>query len=198
MDVSLFRDRSQVVNDLRFRHRSQRRHSERLRLSARKEGGAVNARQQSHFAGDGADLVKRASVRTNLVNRNHVAHDLLRQVVEAFRHIRCIVGINFLEMRFRFRFHFRHMGFAGQLIGIEDRRFQRFFRVFTDGLLNIFRDLRESDLPFRFAHFRDDLFLKSDELLDLLMREHDRVEHFFFRRFLRAAFYHEDRRFRQR
>ena len=75
------------------------RHSERLRLSARKEGGAVNARQQSHFAGDGADLVERTSVRTNLVNRDHVAHDLLRQVVEAFRHIGCIIGINFLEMR---------------------------------------------------------------------------------------------------
>ena len=55
---------------------------QRLRFAARKQRRAVRARQHAHFAGDLADFVERAAIRTAVRLQHLVAEDALLQAVE--------------------------------------------------------------------------------------------------------------------
>ena len=196
MDVSLLGDRGEVVDDLSFRHRSQRSDGERLCLAAGEERRSVNTREQSDFTGDRADFRQLSAIRTDTFIRDGVTDDFLRQMVERICHIREMFRVNVSEMCHRFLLRSSDIAIAAQLIRIEDRLLQGLGRERFDIFFDLCRDFRESQHALFLADFFDDLLLETADFLDRLMTEHDRIEDFFLRCFLRAAFDHHDRFFR--
>src|SRR6185437_2105983 len=63
-----------------------------LRFTAREDGGAVRARQNPYFAGDGANLIERPAIRAATIFQHLVTEDPLLKIIESFPRF-CLVGL---------------------------------------------------------------------------------------------------------
>ena len=156
----------------------------------------MDAWKKSDFTADRADFIQCTSIRTNLINRNHMTDNFFGEMIQAFRNIGTIFGINFFEMGFRFFSYFFHMGFTGELIWIKDRFFKRSFSIGINSSFNLFRNFREDQCTLRLSYFFNNLLLECHQFFNGFMSKHNSVKDIFFRRLLCTAFYHQNSCFR--
>ena len=72
----------EAIDDLRIAGGAERRHDERLRLTAGEERGAVGARQHAHLHGDRPDRPGVAAVDARLAVQDPLAHDVALELEE--------------------------------------------------------------------------------------------------------------------
>jgi hypothetical protein len=91
----------QLLDALLVHLGAQRGDHERLGLAAREERRAVRARKRADLAGDGADVVEAAAVRTLVLLDDHVADVVLLQLVQHLAHQLARAGVRRFVLRDR-------------------------------------------------------------------------------------------------
>ena len=177
----------------------QRNAGEDLRLAAGEQRRAVRARGNVDLALDRPDLVLRAAVRPLLVDRDPAPDDLLLQGVEGARDLGAPLGINLSVV-------------PGARILLEDLLLDRLGGVLTRELLGDLSrlvklravrgldllqelrvDLRRLDLDLLLARLGAELLERCADLLDLLVRDVERVQDLSLADAFGSALDHEDR-----
>ena len=192
VDVALEVLAGQAIQHLTLAGRAQRGHGQRLRLTTGKHGRAMHARQHAHFAPNRADFRHAAAVGTNALLDNLLAHDFLVQVVQRISDF----GFALRELlRQRFDGFLLHLRFTRlTLLTVEGVEHPHALVVgeFAHGLLHVVAGHVQRHFDLFLADFRHNLVLELNELLDVLVAEHDGVEHRRFADLVRARFHHHD------
>ena len=152
----------------------------------------MRSRQYAVVDPQRSDLVELTVVRTDALVEDHSSDLLLGDVIENRVDILGVVRIDLFEMLFGFRFDRVHVVLTLKFIDSLNRFSHLAFCKITNGLVDFLRYLIQFDVHLRLSDFRNDLLDELNDLLDLFVREHDRVEHDVLRNFLRACFYHHD------
>ena len=183
-------------------HRAQRRRGKDLRLTARKDGAAVNARNVVHLRPNRPDFVGFASVGTNLVLDDHHAQLFLFHRLDDLLEVFIVRIFEFGAQCFIFlaeaheRFLARQRGKSGVAFAlIHDAH--GLGDVFLERLLDPSLQLRvvpgNRELAFGFGRALRQLVDRCNDLLDFLVCERDGGEQILLAQFLAAALDHHDR-----
>ena len=183
----------ETVDDLLIAERAERRHGEHLRLTAREKRRAVRTRQQPDLAGDGAHLLEPAPIGTDLLPRDHAAHDGLLEVVERHRDLLLHLRILRQELLHHIGGDGRDMRVAIELVRVPHRLIEERPRGGVERLCERLRHLEEPRLAFQLAAGRLDLLLERHDALDLLVSEQDGIEHDLLGQLRRPGLDHHDR-----
>ena len=153
----------------------------------------MRSRQQAALTENRSDLVELSVVRTNTLVEDHRSDGFLGDIVKNGIDVLCTLRIDLRKVFLGLHFDFVHIFESFQLI----RRLNRFphlrRRVSAHCLVDLRQRLIQYDILFRSADLFDDFLDERNELLDLLVREKNRVEHFHLRYFVCACLYHHDR-----
>ena len=192
MDVVLRRLGSEAVDDLLVAEGAERRDREDLGLATREEARAVRARQQADFTRYRADFFDFAAVRTDLLMRDHVAHDGLLEVVDGDSDLFVHLRVELEEVFHGVGRDLGDVGVAVELVRVAHGGVEAVLGVVADGLLHLVRDEEELRLALLLAAVGLDALLELDEALDLLVAEQDGVEDDVFRQLVGAGLDHHD------
>ncbi len=184
--------RIETFDLLGLRQRSQRDAVADLGLAAGEHRGTVCARDQVDLSGQRADLLDRASVRTLLVHKDHLADGLLLIAVQSVadeRHPLLVVAV----LLGKCLADLRDIGFAGELVVGEDDLLHLLGRAdLIEGCIQLFRDLIVDVVMLFLAALSDDLIEELDDLLVDLVGLVDRLDHLRFRDLVGAGLDHDD------
>ncbi len=92
VDVALLVLDAEAVDALELARATQRQEAQGLRLAAREEGAAVDARDDADLAGDLADLVGATAVGAALLHGDAIAHEVLLDLGECALDVRHALG----------------------------------------------------------------------------------------------------------
>ena len=152
----------------------------------------MGAGQNADLAPDGANIGQAASVRTDALFEDLLAHDLLVEVIQrighfiqtAFELLGKMFGTVGLHLSLTILTLMTVIGFkhpAALVIGI-----------LANGSLHIVAGDNQRHFGLFLADLRLNAVDKSNNLLDLVMSEEDRFQHQLFGDFIRARFHHQD------
>ena len=181
------------VDALLVPRRPQRHRHQRLRLPARKQRGAVGARQPADLAGDRPDGVEVAAVHA-LARRQHaVAHRLVLDLFDDRHDLAQLVG-EFLGQLFDDRLldgaeRLRPLGFDCQ----RQRLSHRIVRQFFDARNEVSGRLGLDPLHFGLAHRVHHFVADVEQLLDALVGDFHRLDDLRLGELECPAFDHHDR-----
>ena len=184
-----------AVQNLNVSQRTQRTDAERLRLATSEQAGAMRARQEVNVAVDGTDLIQTASIRTNLLMSDQATDFFLNDVIERFlniAHVTWSIRIDVLEVGNRLAVDGINRFLAGMLLFNTDCFHEACRCVSANSCAHFLVNRVENDLHFLLAAQSRQLFDSSDDLLDLIMAEHDRFQHNFLGNLVRFRLHHHD------
>src|ERR1700730_14197485 len=161
----------EAVDDLRVTAGTERRNHERLRLAARKQGGAVSSGQYAHFHGDRADGLRIATVDARLTIQHALAHDVAFELVQYGVDLVGVPlrGLAARESRGRLVFDLFDPGLTLQLLGDRIRLAEGGLRVQRNGIDEIRVIGGRLPGPARLASLRNDFLDGLDGNLHLLV-----------------------------
>ncbi len=201
--VALVGDVEDPVQALRVRERAQRRGGEDLRLAAGEHARAVHARHVVDLAPDRPDLIGLAAVGANLLVDDHGAELVLFHGLDDLVEV---LGLGILEQRADVRVvllrELGQRGFAREvgerrvallLVGDAHRLGDFLLEVLARPLVELLVERQERVLALALADLARQLVDRGDDLLDLFVREGDRVEEHVLGDLLRAALDHHHR-----
>ena len=192
MDIALAFLIGQAVQNLRLAQGTQRGYGEGLGLAAGEHGAAVGAGQDAGFAPDGANLGDLAAVGTDAFVQDAAAHDFLVQVVQGVGHLGVAAGEDIGKVLDGLGLHLLLTLLAlGTVEGVEGP-LGLIISILADGDGDILARHVEREVALGLADFRHDLLLEGNQLLDGLVREEDRIQHYILGYFLGAGFHHHD------
>ena len=171
---------------------------ESLRFAAGEERGTVHAGEQADFAGDMANLVEGAAIRTAACVQNVIAEDIFAEAFdgalgEGALFVHLLLGLfgDGLDDFFLQGINEVVALFLGMLFGIESivkLRAVLFLEILVDGFVE--RDGLDDN--FHRLELRVQLLDGSDDFLDLRVAEFESVDDGLFGNFERAGFHHDD------
>ena len=194
-ELLLVRAASVGIKFLRVVAGAERDERNGLRFAAGKQRGTVGAREEAHFAGDGADLFKITTIEALAALEDKLADGFLLDVVEGVVNddLGDLLGAVFGDELFTdFVLDGVAGGFAVELAGQEQRGNETVAgESFCIGE-NFVGDDLERDFALLLANFRDEFLLRGDDRLDGFLGELQRGAEVGFGDFLGRAFIHDD------
>ncbi len=170
-----------------------------LRLAAREQRRAVRARQQAVADFDRAHGARVAAVDARFAGQDLATHERCLDVEQhAFDFGRIDLGAAFFQRLHDFRISRARGLRAALLVANFIGRAQLVFGQRLDLLDHRFVPGRCGPVPDRLAGVAHEFMNRLDRDPALLVAEHDRAEHDFFRQLLRFGFDHQHRGFRAR
>ena len=179
---------------LRRAQHVQRAGRERLRLTAGEHGGTVRAGQNVAFAPDGTDVFQTSAVGADALIEDLRADLLFGEVIDGIFEFARLIGIDLRKVRENILLDFVLTRFALCAVESIERPIEFFRAVRAHRGVKLLGDMIQFDLLFGFARRgNDDVLDERADLLDLLMPEHDRADHFVVGDLVRTRLDHEDR-----
>jgi hypothetical protein len=195
--VELLRLEPEGVQPHLLLQRAERGHAEGLRLAAGEERRAVGAREQTGLDRDRSDLLRRAAVGTDLLDRDALAHRVLLDLREGLGDLRALVAV--LDVRSELAEDLLLDGLGRVLTGelVLDRgRLVDLGAVLVGDLLEqVLVDRDGLDLELVLADELAHLDLDGAQLLDRVVRDVECVEDLGLGHLVGAGLDHEDRLF---
>jgi hypothetical protein len=177
---------------------AQRERGERLRFSSCKERGAMNAREQAHFAGNLANLVEGAAIGTPAGVQDVVAEDILAQAFKSALGKRALLVHLFLRLLGNGGEDFLFQGIdqviaflLWMLLGIE-RVVQPVAVFLLQILVDAFVEGKRLDGHFLGLELAVKLLNSRDDLPDLCVAEFESIGNRFLGNLERAGLHHDD------
>ena len=192
VDVSLFGLFADAVDSLTIADRSQCADGQRLGLASLEHAGTVRSGEHAGVAPDRTNFLRCTVVRTDVVVEDQASDLFLGDVVQNSIDVARILREDLFEVFLGLRFDSVHVLKTGEFFLGQDSFAHLVGRVFADRVVDVFRNLVQIDFLLGFADFCNDLVDESNDLLDFLMTEEDRVEDDVFRHFLCTGFDHHD------
>ncbi|OQA29202.1 MAG: hypothetical protein BWY59_00481 [Verrucomicrobia bacterium ADurb.Bin345] len=179
------------IEDLAFAHAAQGEDGERLRLPAREEAAAVHARQDAHFDGDRANLVRLAPIGAAAFVENQLAQRVFNHLPDVAANIQQPLGEAFDQFAFDFADQVGSCAFPRLLLGIDDG--------LADARRECLHRRHQFLVNFRFGHDHllrvkeaDQLVLQLDHLANARFTELYGSHHHVFRDLFCPGFHHDD------
>ena len=193
MHIALALFQRESVEGLRLRDCAKRGDGHNLRLTAGEDSAAVRTAKDADLAPNGANLILRASVGTNLFIDDLVANDFLGERVENRADVLAGFRIFFFERFHGLRLHLLAAHLALRAIkGIQrpddliEGKCANLLGKHIVGMIDNGLHLLLADLGF---DFRD----KGHDLFDFLMGKENRAEHFVLGDLICTSFHHHHR-----
>ncbi len=183
---------AETVEPLLLARRAQRDDAEHLRLAASEEPRAVRAGQESHLAGDGANVGERAAIGPDAAIEDLRADVLLELFLERQGDFLEAIGIFRRELGEQLRLDGVELGLALRLVRIVGGDLEA--RAHEGGHVRaqLLIGDRRRELLLGLARRLHQLFLHLDEALDGIVARADGGDHGLFGQLLGARFDHHD------
>ena len=192
MDITLFLFFKDGVELLRIAQGAQSTQGQHLGLATGEHTRTVYARQDANFGSQRTDFFHAAAIDALAIGQP-AANDLLLQLVYALGQIGAVLfQIRFVQGFLEGVDDLAHARVANGLVVGVHRHFEFVVALCLELVEQVVVDVVMFILELRLADFVLDALDKGTDLLDLLMRFHEGVEHVVLGHFLGAGFDHDD------